>query len=160
MITEQGRMINFGARTRRHWGNAGLGQDWTDTFDVSLSTPDFSFDWNPIDLSNALPDNSGMLISTLPADSAGPSVSPMIDPSFDWSGTFKGLVQTAGALAPAITSIVKSVTGEGQATQQATPPGYVRNAMGQLVPIQPTGGGMSWVMIAALAAGAYFLAKK
>jgi hypothetical protein len=167
MITERTSEFSFGVpRRQNHMG------DWVDDFfSGGAGTPDvsdWSFELAPTDLFASNPSGSpyfqwpDLSLPDVTQIGGGVTTSPVIESGFDWSKALSGITQAAAALVPAGISIYKAATAEGQpAAGKIAPPGYMYNAQGQLVPLSATGaGGMSWVMIAALAAGAYFLAKK
>ena len=168
MITERTPDFSFGTPRRRNelgdWIDDianfgfGTGSDWS--FDIA---PTDLFAQNPSGIPSAYPslDLSLTSVPTSTIPGGSPTTSPNVDTSsFDWSGALSTLTKTAATLAPAALSIYKAATAEGQPTQNRTaPPGYYYTPTGQLAPLS-TGGGMSWVTIALLAAGAYFLAKK
>jgi hypothetical protein len=164
MITERTSEFSFGVP--RHQNHMG---DWVDDF-FSGGVPDvsdWSFELAPTDLFASNPSGNpyfqwpDLSLPDVAQIGGGVTTSPVIESGFDWSKILSGITQATAALVPAGISIYKAATAEGQPSAgKIAPPGYMYNAQGQLVPLSSASGSMSWVMIAALAAGAYFLAKK
>lgn len=167
MLTEIHPQFNFGRRSRHLGQFDSFNIDYGDFSSFDFSAPDLSMSldasaFQPMDLvSNPPPPD---MLSTGVSDvSTSMNVDPTFsNPSFDWAGALTKITQAAGQLAPAAISIYKAATAEGQPSSASTPPGYIRNAAGQLVPISSISGagGMSWPILIALGIGAFFLMKK